>query len=79
MAALPIWIQFMKSILPKDGKYVERIPPGMTFLNIDLNTGNPTAEQNLHTLSIPFRLGRQPKLEAKKQNPLKHPNYSELF
>lgn len=63
--ALPIWINFAKSILPTTLKEDFLAPEGMVSVDIDQTTGNLASDQSEKVINgVAFPIGQQPTLKA---------------
>lgn len=59
-AALPIWVDFMKNAL-KDGRNTDfDVPPGVTFVTVDADTGELPSSASTNTLLDVFPQGKEP-------------------
>ena len=63
--ALPIWIEFAKSILPTTLREDFLPPEGMVTVDIDQTTGNLASGQSEKTINgLAFKPGQQPTVKA---------------
>ncbi len=63
-AALPIWIDYMETVI-KDRKVVNfPVPPGIEWVEIDLDTGLRASEYTKRSRTYPFIKGTAPEKKS---------------
>ncbi len=58
--ALPIWMRFMRQVLPLFPNRNFPVPPGITFARVDLDTGLAFPPGSPEGILLPFRVGTVP-------------------
>jgi penicillin-binding protein 1A len=67
--ALPIWIRFMKQVLPLFRNRDFPVPPGITFARVDLKTGTALPPASPGGILLPFRVGTVPRVASPWKTP----------
>lgn len=67
-AALPIWIDYMKEVLPNYSETERKMPSGMKSVLIDNNTGEATTRENSNAVFEVFRSEFAPSIQQNESS-----------